>query len=70
MVASMELEERTSAFWMAEAARANAMAEPMKNPLAKRGMEHIAKCYEGFARRAESLARQGRAPRRAARDIS
>ena len=49
----MESGERTSAFWMAEAARASAMAEPMKNPLAKRGMEQIARCYEDFARRAE-----------------
>ena len=54
----MELGERTSAFWMAEAARASAMAEPMKNPLAKRGMEQIARCYEDFARRAEKLTRQ------------
>ena len=51
----MELGERTSAFWMAEAARASARAEPMKNPLAKRGMEQIARCYEDFARRAEKL---------------
>ena len=51
----MESGERTSAFWMAEAARASAMAEPMKNPLAKRGMEQIARCYEDFARRAEKL---------------
>jgi hypothetical protein len=58
MVASMESGERTSAFWMAEATRAKAMAEPMKNPLAKRGMERIAECYEGFARRAESLTGQ------------
>lgn len=54
----MESGERTSAFWMAEAARASAMAEPMKNPLAKRGMEQIARCYEDFARRAEKLTRQ------------
>ena len=30
----------------------------MKNPLAKRGMEQIARCYEDFARRAEKLTRQ------------
>jgi hypothetical protein len=54
----MESRERTSAFWMAEAARAHAMAVTMKNPLAKTGMERIAECYEGFARRAEMLTRQ------------
>jgi hypothetical protein len=36
----------------------------MKNPLAKRGMEHIAASYEAFARRAERLARQGLTARR------
>ena len=45
--------ERSPAFWMAEAARAKATAETMKNPLAKRGMETIAASYEAFARRAE-----------------
>jgi hypothetical protein len=55
---AMELAERSPAFWKAEAARAQASAETMKNPLAKKGMEHIAECYEGFARRAEKLPRQ------------
>jgi hypothetical protein len=54
----MESRERTLAFCMAEAARAHAMAVTMKNPLAKTGMERIAECYEGFARRAEMLTRQ------------
>ena len=50
--------ERSPAYWMAEAARTHASAETMKNPLAKRGMEHIAACYEGFASRAEKQPRQ------------
>ena len=58
---AMESKERSPAFWMAEAARTHASAETMKNPLAKRGMEHIAECYEGLARRAEKQPRQGRA---------
>jgi len=44
---------------MAEAARAKATAETMKNPLAKKGMESIAANYEAFARRAELLTRSG-----------
>jgi hypothetical protein len=55
----MELGERGSAFWMAESARAQTFAETMKNPLAKKGMESIAACYEGFARRAKKLTREG-----------
>ena len=39
-------------------------AETMKNPLAKRGMEHIAACYEGFAKRAEKQPRQSLAAQR------
>jgi hypothetical protein len=49
----MESKERSPAFWMAEAAGTHANAETMKNPLAKMGMERIAECYQGFARRAE-----------------
>ena len=60
----MESNERSPEFWMAEAARTHASAETMKNPLAKKGMEHIAECYEGFARRAEKRPRQGRAAQR------
>ena len=48
-----------SFFWMAEAARATETAVKMKNPLAKRGMEHIAASYKAFARRAEGLIRHG-----------
>jgi hypothetical protein len=44
---------------MAEAARATETAVKMKNPLAKRGMEHIAASYKAFARRAEGLIRPG-----------
>ena len=66
----MESNERSPEFWMAEAARTHASAETMKNPLAKKSMEHIAACYEGFARRAEQLTRTGLAAQRAARDIS
>lgn len=55
----MELGERGSAFWMAEAARAQTFAKTMKNPLAKKGMESIAACYEGFARKAKELTREG-----------
>ena len=55
---AMGSSEGSPAFWMAEAARTHASAETMKNPLAKRGMEHIAACYEGFARRAEKQPRQ------------
>jgi hypothetical protein len=60
----MESNERSPAFWMAEAARTHASAETMKNPLAGKSMEHIAQCYEGFARRAEKQPRQGRAAQR------
>jgi hypothetical protein len=63
---AMESEERSSEFWKAEAARAHTTAGQMKNPLAKKGMEHIAACYEGFARRAEKQPRQGRAAQRGA----
>jgi hypothetical protein len=65
----MESGERSSAFWLAESARAQASAETMKNPLAKRGMEHIAASYEAFARQAERLTRQLTA-QRSSRDIS
>ena len=58
-VVSMDSGERSSAFWMAEAARAKECAETMKNPLAKKGMENIAGSYEAFARRAERLTRPG-----------
>src|ERR1700729_3388501 len=58
-VVSMDSGERSSAFWMAEAARARTCAETMKNPLAKKGMECIAGSYEAFARRAERLTRPG-----------
>jgi hypothetical protein len=61
---AMESEERSSEFWKAEATRAHTTAGQMKNPLAKKGMEHIAACYEGFARRAENLPRQGLAAQR------
>ena len=54
----MELEERGSAFWRAEAARTTAIAAQMKNPRAKSDMELVAATYEGFARRAEKAARQ------------
>ena len=58
---AMKSKERSPAFWMAEAARTQASAETMKNPLAKTGMEHIAECYESFAKRAEnSLAKDAR----------
>jgi hypothetical protein len=60
--------ERDSAFWMAEAARTQTFAKTMKNPLAKKGMESIAACYEGFARRARVLARsEGAAERQSHR---
>jgi hypothetical protein len=39
---AVESQERSPEFWMAEAARTHASAETMKNPLAKKGMEHIA----------------------------
>ena len=48
----MESDEPNSAFWMAKAAKAHESAGSMKNPMAKRGMEHIASNYEAFARRA------------------
>jgi hypothetical protein len=64
MVVSMGSEERDPAFWMMEAARAQASAETMKNPLAKKGMQRIAGCYQGFARRAEKLTRQRLAAQR------
>jgi hypothetical protein len=51
----MESGERSSKFWLAEAARAQASAETMKNPLAKRGMERIAASYEAFARRSVTV---------------
>ena len=54
----MDSGERSLDFWMAEAARATETAVKMKNPLAKRGMEHIAASYKAFARRAEGLIRQ------------
>ena len=54
----MEWGERSSEFWTAEAARARENATKMKNPFAKRGMEHIAASYEALARRAERLIRQ------------
>jgi hypothetical protein len=60
----MELGERGPAFWMAEAARAKTSAKTMTNPLARKGMESIAACYEGFARRAEKLTRPGIATQR------
>jgi hypothetical protein len=55
----MDSGERSSDFWMAEAARATESAVKMKNPLARRGMEHIAASYKAFARRAEGLIRHG-----------
>jgi hypothetical protein len=55
---AMESKERSPAFWMAEAARTHANADTMKNPLAKMGMERIAECCEGFARRAEMMTRR------------
>jgi hypothetical protein len=60
----METQERSPEFWKAEAARARTTAEQMKNPLAKTGMEHIAACYESFARRAEKRPRQRLAAQR------
>ena len=66
---AMESKERSPAFWMAEAARTQASAETMKNPLAKTGMEHIAECYESFAKRAEKQPRQGRAVQRGAQPM-
>ena len=41
----------------------------MKNPLAKKGLEHIAACYDGFARRAEKRPRQKLAAQLASPDI-
>ena len=52
---------------MAETDSTQTFAETMKNPLAKKGMESIAACYEGFARRAKELAREGGA---ALRDVA
>ena len=60
----MESQERSPGFWKAEAAKARTTAGQMKNPLAKKGMEHIAACYDGFARRAEKLPRQKLAAQR------
>jgi hypothetical protein len=60
----MESQERSPGFWKAEAARARTTAGQMKNPLAKTDMEHIAECYEGFARRAEKRPRQRLATQR------
>ena len=47
----METQERSPEFWRAEAVRARTSAGQMKNPLAKKGLEHIAACYDGFARK-------------------
>jgi hypothetical protein len=66
----METQERTPGFWKAEAAKARTTAGQMKNPLAKKGMEHIAACYDGFARRAEKRPRQRLAARLGSPDIS
>jgi hypothetical protein len=65
----MQLEERDPGFWMAEAARTQACAKTMKNPLAKKGMESIAACYEDFARRAKELTRPGVAAQRKSQRI-